>query len=123
MKSVLAVLIGYAIFGVSAVLLFQLAAVDPHQIPSLGFRIGSIVYGILFAFLAGYAGAHIAGKAEMKHASGVAAIIALLAVISIIAQPGLESHWSQYSALILMAPAAIAGGWFRKRQTKANTPE
>jgi hypothetical protein len=118
MKSIIAVLVGYLVFGLSAVLLFKVAGVGPHDQPSLGFRIGSTIYGILFALLAGYTAARIAGKHEIKHSVGVACILALLAGISILAQPGLESHWSQYSALVLMAPAAIAGGWLRGRQAK-----
>ena len=117
MKSLLAVLIGYLVFGISAVVLFQVAGVDPHQQPGIGFRIGSTVYGVFFAILAGYSAARIAGKNEIKHSVGVACIIALLAGISILAQPRIESHWSQYSALILMAPAATLGGWLRTRQT------
>ncbi len=123
MKSVLAVLVGYLVFGISAVLLFQLAGVNPHQQPSLGFRIGSTVYGVLFALLAGYTAARIAGKNEIKHAVGVACILALLAGISIIAQPGLESHWSQVSALVFMTPAALIGGWLRARQSKEAGPK
>jgi hypothetical protein len=121
MKSVLAVLVGYLVFGVSAVLLFRIAGVDPHQQPGLGFRIGSIAYGILFALLAGYTAARIAGKNEIKHSAGVACILALLAGVSILAQPGLESYWSQLSALILMAPSAVFGGWLRKHQSEKSS--
>lgn len=117
MKSILAVLVGYLVFGVSTILLFHIAGVDPRQQPGIGFRIGSTVYGVLFALLAGYTAARIVGKNEIKHSVGVASIIALLAGISILAQPELESHWSQFSALILLAPAAVLGGWLRKRQT------
>ena len=117
MKSILAVLVGYLVFGISAVLFFQVAGVDPRQQPGIGFRIGSTVYGVFFALLAGYTAARIAGKNEIRHSIGVACILALLAAISILAQPGLESHWSQFSALILMAPAAVLGGWLRTRQT------
>lgn len=118
MKSLLAILIGYLVFGVSAVLLFQVAGVDPHKQPGLGFEIGSTIYGVFFALLAGYAAAHIAGKAEIQHSIGVACILAFLAGISMLAQPGLDSYWSQEGALILMAPSAVLGGWLRKRQAR-----
>ncbi len=123
MKSILAVLAGYLVFGLSAVLLFQVAGVDARQVPSPGFLVGSTIYGVLFAFLAGYTAARIAGKNEIGHSIGVACILALIAVVSIVAQPGLESHWSQISALILMAPSAVLGGWLRRRQSGRSRPK
>ena len=124
MKTFLAILIGYLVFGISAVILFQLSHVDPHQLPGVGFMIGSTIYGVVFAIAAGYTAARIAGKKELVYAGIVACLLALLAFISIIAQPGLQTHWSQIAAIIFMAPAAILGGWFRARQarTKRETP-
>ena len=119
MRSILAVLVGYLVFGISAVALFQLAHIDPHQQPGIGFMIGSSLYGIVFAGAAGYTAARIAGKRELANASLVAGIIALLAFISILAQPGLPTYWSQIAAIVVMAPAAVLGGWLRGRQTKA----
>lgn len=118
MRSFLAILVGYLVFGISAALLFQLAHVDPHQQPGVGFMIGSTVYGVLFAIAAGYTSARIAGKKELVHAGVVACIIALLALVSIFAQPGLPTYWSQIAAIVFIAPAAVLGGWLRVRQTK-----
>lgn len=119
MRSLLAIIVGYLVFGISAVLLFQLAHVDPHQQPGIGFMIGSTIYGIVFAGAAGYTAARIAGKRELAIAGAVAGIIALLALISILAQPGLPSYWSQLAAVILMSPAAVVGGWIKARKGKA----
>ena len=118
MKSVLAVLAGYLVFGVSAILLFQLAGVDPRQEPGLGFRIWSTLYGVLFALAGGYLAARIAGKKEILHASAVACVLAAIATVSLIAQPGHGSLWSQIAALGFMTPAAILGGVLRARQVK-----
>jgi peptidoglycan/LPS O-acetylase OafA/YrhL len=118
MKSILAVLLGYLVFGVSAVLLFQVAGVDPRQEPDLGFRIWSTLYGVLFALAGGYLAARIAGKREIAHASAVAGIVAVIATISLIVQPGHGSLWSQIAALGFMAPAAILGGAVRAQQVK-----
>jgi hypothetical protein len=125
LRAFLAVLVGYLIFGFSAVLLFQLAHVDPHQQPGIGFMIGSTVYGVVFAIAAGFTAAHIAGKRKLLNAGVVACIIALLALVSIFAQPGLPSYWSQIAAIVFMAPASILGGWIRARRagTKRETPE
>ena len=118
MKSVLAVLVGYLVFGASTVLLFLVAGIDPKQSPELGFRIWSTLYGIFFAFLGGYAAARVAGRKELWHASAVAGVLALLATISLIAQPTGSSIWSQIAALGFMVPAVILGGIARSRQTK-----
>jgi hypothetical protein len=92
--------------------------VDPKQPPELGFRIWSTLYGILFALLGGYTAARIAGRKELWHTSAVAIILALLATISLIAQPTGSSVWSQIAALGFMVPAVILGGVIRIRQTR-----
>ncbi len=78
MRSLLAILVGYLVFGISAVLLFQFTGV-------------------------------------------VACIIALLALVSIFAQAGLPSYWSQIAAIVFMAPAAVLGGWLRARQVRTRS--
>lgn len=118
MKSALAVLIGYLVFGVSSVLLFWLSGVDPRQQPEIGFRIGSTIYGVFFAFLAGYVAARMAGKKEIKHATAVACILAVIATASLIAQPGHRSLWSQIAVLGFMVPATVLGGVVRAWQAK-----
>jgi hypothetical protein len=118
MKSLLAVLAGYLVFGVSTILLFAVAGVDPRQEPELGFRIWSTFYGIFFAFTGGYVAARIAGRREIAHASAVACLLAVIATVSLIAQPGHSSLWSQIAALGFMTPAAILGGVLRARGVK-----
>lgn len=118
MKSFFAIPVGYLVFGISAVVLFQLAHVNPHEQPGFGFMIGSTLYGVLFAIAAGYTAARLAGKRELTKAGVVASIIALLALISIFAQPGLRTYWSQTAAIVFMAPATVFGGWLRARQVR-----
>jgi hypothetical protein len=118
MRAFLSILIGYLVFGISAVLLFQLAHVDPHQQPGVGFIIGSTVYGVVFAIAAGYTAARIAGKRELVYSGVVASIIALQALVSIFAQPGLPTYWSQIAAIVFMAPGAVLGGWLRAQQER-----
>ena len=116
MRSVLAVLLGYLVFGVSALILFKVSGVDPRQEPGLGFRIWSTLCGVFFAFSGGYLAARIAGKKEITHAGAVACLLALIATVSLIAQPGHGSLWSQIAALGFMTPAAVLGGVLRARQ-------
>jgi hypothetical protein len=118
MRSVVAVLVGYLVFGVTAFLLFQLSDVDPRQEPELGFRIWSTLYGIFFALSGGYCAAWIAKTREIAHASAVACVLGVIATVSLIAQPGHGSLWSQIAALGFMVPAAILGGVLRSQQVK-----
>jgi hypothetical protein len=119
MRSFLAILLGYLIFAIPSAVLFWVAGVDPHQESGIGFMAGSIFYGIFFAIAGGYMAARIAQRKEIVIACVVASVLAVLAAISIVAQPGLPTYWSQIAAIVSMAPAAVLGGWLRAIQTKA----
>ena len=114
-RSVAAVLAGYLVFGVSAVLLFQVSGVAPEAPPSLRFAVFSTLYGIGFAFGGGFLAASLSGRAETWHGAAVGVIIAVLAAVSMLIQSGSGSLWSQVATLVLMAPAAAAGGYARHR--------
>jgi hypothetical protein len=65
-----------------------------------------------FAMLAGSLAARIAASRPMLHAVIVAGVIALGATVSLFAA-GIA--WSAVSALFLMVPAALLGGWLYAR--------
>lgn len=115
-RGLLGVLAGYIIFAGSALLLFFISRHDPHAPASLPFLIFSVVYGMVFALLAGYLAAAIAGRGGMLYAMGVAIAIAAGALVSLMARPGKGAIWSQLAALLLMAPASVLGGYVRTRQ-------
>jgi hypothetical protein len=118
-RSIIAVVVGYLVFAVSAVALFGLSGVDPHHTAALGFMLGSTLYGIFFAFVGGYLAATIAPRQPRAHAAMLAMVISIGAVGSMVATRTLG--WSQLAALFLMAPAATRGGWLRERQTRTVT--
>jgi hypothetical protein len=113
LRSLGAIAAGYLIFGSSAFLLFQLAGVEPHDAAPLRFKIASIIWGAVFALVAGWLAARVAGRRPATHAAIVAAVIALGAVISLVAAPG--AKWSQLAALAIMAPCAWLGGLISRR--------
>lgn len=115
-RSIGAVLCGYLLFALSAVLLFHFAGRDPHAPASPAFIILTTIYGILFAALGGYVAARIAGRLELLHTAVLAGVIALLALISLIVELGKGSVWSQVAALLFMAPAALLGAMVRLRK-------
>ncbi len=49
MRSLIAVIAGWVVFGVSAAMLFQLSGRDPHEPATIAFMIGSGIYGAVFA--------------------------------------------------------------------------
>lgn len=114
MKSVLAVLAGYVVFGLSAAMLFQLTGQAPHAEVSLPFMVWTTVYGMVFALVAGYVAAALAPSRPRLHAVIVALLIALSAVGSFVASPAGTSKWSQVAALVCIAPCAALGGRVRR---------
>src|ERR1700754_4263168 len=98
LRSIGAVAAGYFIFGASAALLFQLSGQEPHADSPLAFKIASIIWGAVFALVAGWLTARVAGKRPVTHAGVVAGLIALGALISLAARPS-DAIWSQVSAL------------------------
>lgn len=115
-RSAIAVVAGYLIFAASAVALFKLSGHDPHAPAGIGFMVFSIIYGIIFAALGGFVTAWLARRYEFEHALGVASIIAAVGAASMLTQSGGDVVWTQLAALLVMAPSAIAGGWYRARQ-------
>ena len=114
LRSIGAVAVGYLVFGSSAALLFQMSGQPPHEQAPVAFKIGSIVWGAVFALVAGWLTARIAVRRPATHAAVLAGVIALGALISLAAAPG--AKWSQLSALAVMAPCAWLGGLRAKAQ-------
>jgi hypothetical protein len=114
-RSIGAVVAGYFVFAVSAVLLFQLSGQAPHAEAPIGFKIASIVWGAVFAMVGGWLAAHVSVRRPATHAAIVAVVIAAGAVASMLADPG-SARWSQTAALVVMAPCAWLGGVLAARQ-------
>jgi len=109
-RSVVAVLLGYAVFGLSAAILFRAADRDPHAAQPLLFTILAILYGVAFAGLAGFVAARLAPAKPAVDAAVVAGLIAIGATASLVASPGDGATWSQWAALLLMAPSELLSG-------------
>lgn len=109
LRSIGAVAAGYFVFAASAVLLFQLSGRPPHADAPLAFKVASIVWGCVFALVAGFVAGHVSARRPVSHAGAVAAVIAAGAIASMAADAA-SAHWSQVGALVLMAPCAWLGG-------------
>jgi NhaP-type Na+/H+ and K+/H+ antiporter len=115
-RSVLAVLCGYAVFALSAFAFFRLSGQPPHQEAPMSVMLTSVAVGMLFAVLGGYLAARLAKRRPLAHGVAVALVLAVGAAISLLSTLGNGAIWSQVSALVLMAPSAVLGGWLRSKQ-------
>jgi peptidoglycan/LPS O-acetylase OafA/YrhL len=115
-RSILAVVVGYLIFALSAFAFFQISGQPPHQAAPMPIMLGSIAFGMVFALIGGYVAARLARRRPLAHGVAVAAVLALGATISLLSTLGKGAVWSQVAALVLMVPCAVFGGWLRTRQ-------
>ena len=99
--------LGFLLFAGLRFLLLQITQTNPHGPASISFKLFSIVFGILFALLAGYVASFIGGRPDFVAAWIVSALIAVGAIVwmamTVVA-------WNQVTVLLFMTPAAIVGG-------------
>jgi O-antigen/teichoic acid export membrane protein len=115
-RSIVAVIVGYFIFALSAFAFFQITGQPPHQAAPMPIMLGSVALGMSFALIGGYVAAWLARRRPLAHGVAVAAVLALGATISLLSTLGKGAVWSQVAALVLMVPCAVLGGWLRFRQ-------
>jgi len=116
LRSIAAVVVGYAVFVVSAVAFFQLSGREPHAPQPLWFMVVSTAYGMVFAGLGGIFSARIAPSRPRLHAGITALILAAGATASLLSSPATDATWSMWGALLLMAPCSWAAGIFQTRK-------
>jgi len=115
-RNIAAVIVGYLIFAVSAVLLFNLADIDPHAETGIGTKAGVIVFGCVFACVGGYAAKLIAAANTLSVNIILAVLMAGFAAFSMFKSPG--EHYTQIAAIFLFAPASLFGGIARRSKTE-----
>lgn len=117
LRNILAVILGYAVFVISGVLLFKLSGVDAHADASAQFIIITVIYGIIFSFLGGALVQIISPSGKLTINYVLAVILAGFAAFSFFKSTG--NHYSQLAAIFLFAPASILGGLvYLKRKRK-----
>jgi hypothetical protein len=110
MRSVLAVLGGYAVFAVCAILTFRLSGHQPHADASATFKTFAILLGTAAAMIGGCVTAGLAKRSPVGHAGALAILLAAIAAVSLHTSPPKSAIWTQIAALLIMAPAALLGG-------------
>ncbi|CAN5412085.1 hypothetical protein BH10ACI2_BH10ACI2_00550 [soil metagenome] len=112
-RNILGVIVGYLIFAVSAVMLFNLSGIDPHADASGGTIALVIVFGAVFAFIGGYLAKMIASTKTMTVNYALAVLMVCFAAFSLLKSPG--NHYTQIAAIFLFAPMSLFGGFQRRR--------
>jgi len=122
-RSLLALVLGYAVMlalqlgGDTA-----LTAMAPEIMPLPGeppdaayfaYRLGT---GFFFIAIGGYITALLAGRAEMKHALGLAALSIAASILEVQYYPTTQPLWYSVALMFLSIPSALAGGYYRARQ-------
>ena len=116
LRSIGAVISGYLVIALSAFLFFALSGQAPHAKASPSMMTLSILVGVIAAFAGGFLAARLAGRKPLAHGVAVAVVLAIGASVSLASTLGHGAIWSQVSALLLMAPVAVLGGWARARR-------
>jgi hypothetical protein len=118
-RSIVAVVGGYLIFSLPAVVLFQATGRAPHAPATVPFMVLAAGYGMCFAGLGGWFAARVSRLRPLLHGSLVALLIATGATASLLFS-GAAATWSQWEALLLMAPMAVVGVLIRSRSRGAS---
>lgn len=111
-RNIAAVIAGYLIFAVSAVLLFNLSGIDPHAETGLMTKFGVVIFGCVFSFIGGYIAKLIAAANSLSVNIVLAVLMAAFAAFSFFESPG--EHYTQIAAIFLFAPASLIGGIARR---------
>lgn len=121
-KSVAAIIAGYVVMAIAIVALFAAWFGPESGVPAKGFLIYSLAYGFFAATTGGYVTALVAGRAELKHAVGLAVVAVTMAIISAIMNAGREPLWYQFANVVVMTDGVLLGGFVRHRQRQKLTP-
>lgn len=98
-------IVGYMIFALTAVWLGSLSGRNLHAAQPVWFIALTAVYGMVFAGIGGVVADRLAPYRGWA-VTGMTALLVLGAAGSLVASPAADARWSQWCALLLMAPCA-----------------
>ncbi len=104
---------GYCVSSISSILFFLAAHISPAKPASTAAMTGSAIFGMVFAVIAAIVGASFSRRHALGIGAAIAATIVAAAFFSWYLTPT-HAHWSQAIAILLMAPAAQFGAFFRR---------
>ena len=108
-RNIAAVVTGYLIFAVSALLLFKLGGIDPHAEAGVGMMLLVVLFGAIFSFVGGFVAKGIAASRSLVPNVVLAALMFAFAAFSITRSAG--GHYTQFAAMLIFAPVSLVGGF------------
>lgn len=109
LRAILGALCGYLIFAITGVALGLLSGRNMHAAQPFWVIALTAVYGAGFAGIGGLAASRIAPHRGWAVA-GMTFLLVLGAAVSLVTSPAADARWSQWCALLLMAPSAYLAG-------------
>jgi uncharacterized membrane protein YhaH (DUF805 family) len=97
---------GYLVFAITGVLLGVLSGRNMHAEQPFWFMAVTAIYGMAFAGLGGIVASRLAPHRNWA-VIGMTALLVLGAAVSLVTSPEADGRWSQWTALLFMAPTAI----------------
>ena len=129
-RSLLALGLGYVVMLASQLCGdTALTALAPEVMPHPGealdpayfaYRLGT---GFFFIALGAYTTALLAGRTEMKHALGLAALSVAASILEVQYYPATQPLWYSVALMFLSIPSALVGGYYRARQQKSSNSQ
>jgi hypothetical protein len=113
-RSVVAVVSGYAAFIVLTYSMWMVFGQDVETPPTEGFLVLSLAFEMPFAVAAGYLTAWIARRRGAAHAAVLAGAMALHGAAGLVATTQTYPIWVDLSTLFILAPCCYAGGRLRE---------
>jgi hypothetical protein len=118
LRAILGALCGYVIFAATGVALGVLSGRNLHAPQPPWFIALTAAYGVLFAGLGGLVAARIGPHRDWA-VIGMTCLVVLGAAASLMTSPAADARWSQWSALLLMAPSAYLAPRLLRRGRRA----
>jgi hypothetical protein len=112
----LSLIAGYLIFAVAMLLLWMAFGYKPRDVPPDGFLVLSIFCECLFALAGGYAAAVIANRNELLHTGILAAIMAVMGILSLVWPQNDLPWWANLASAFPIAPFFLLGGLILARK-------
>ena len=116
LRNIAAVIVGYLIFAVSALLLFKFAGIDPHAEAGIGTMMLVVIFGAVFSFVAGVAAKAIAASSSLGANIALAVLMFAFAAFSLTGSSG--DHYTQIAAMFVFAPVSLLGGYVGRKMLR-----
>jgi hypothetical protein len=120
LRSVLAVILGYAVMAGGVIAVFAASGQSPDQKITTGFMAALTGVGFGFAVLGGYVAGWVAGRSPVKHGAALAVVCGVLWAVSFAGVLAVAYEhvvwWFEAAKLVTGVGGALLGGWLREVQ-------